>query len=134
MGGFSLDGYYGRVPCPHCGSIDCAGFSRNHLICCYTKGNPIVSETALRQSAQKHNMTTYRTFKESGWELHEFTYVNEGFEGHFKISDVELYNEDYGVRGVCPNLKIARAFAKANKNNWSAYYKSEERCNYERRY
>ena len=59
MAGFGLDGYLDRVPCPHCGSTDCAGYridslNRAYLICCDT--NKTVSEKALTASAEKNGL------------------------------------------------------------------------------
>lgn len=54
MVGFGLDGFEGRVPCPHCGSTDCCGVDKDKLICVHTKKT--VNFKQLRESAKKHRM------------------------------------------------------------------------------
>lgn len=59
MAGWGVKGYVGRVPCPHCGSTDCAGYDRPasepgaRSICCKTL-KP-VGGRALVASAKAHN-------------------------------------------------------------------------------
>ena len=47
MAGFGLDGFFGRVPCPHGKSTDCCGIrgtrEERQLICCY-KGKVMTVE------------------------------------------------------------------------------------------
>lgn len=128
MGGFGLEGVYGRIPCPHCGSTDCMGIAGTHpdneLICSYK--DKVVTEKQLERQAKKHKMTRYDIVEAgNGWQLNVFTFVSEDFQSWFQPGQVELYNERYGTRGTCPDLETAKKFAEANKNNLAAYYKGE---------
>lgn len=124
MGGFALDGVYGRVPCPHCGSTDCMCFGDDYLYCGETRKR--VSATALDKSAKEHNMTRYSTTKVGEWELHKFTHIGTGKHAYDFVEEgnVELYNERHGVRGTCPDMKTAKAFVKEHLNNYAAYYRA----------
>ncbi len=120
MGGFGLDGYFGRVPCPHCGSTDCCGFSGNELICCATKR--IVSAEQLRRSAEKHRLATYLSERDHhGWELQ----IVQRPDRWSPAGRVYLRNEEYGCRGETDSLEKARAFVKQNARHLSAYLREE---------
>jgi len=121
MGGFGLDGFYGRVPCPYCGSTGCGIYGKARFFC--GKTYKTVNEADLRKSAEKHKLTTYIYHHFFGWDLHEFTYVNSDFSNIYKVGEVELHNK-YGYRGLCPNLKTAREFVSANRNNFRAYFRN----------
>jgi hypothetical protein len=57
MAGFKLDGYEGRIICPHCESIDCAGYRGETLIC--SKTGRKVTNAELRASGERYNNGTY---------------------------------------------------------------------------
>jgi len=59
MAGFSHTDFIGPVPCPHCGSLDCAGITegaagQDRLVCSTTQKT--VTEQQLRQSALAHGL------------------------------------------------------------------------------
>jgi|SRR5947209_17523440 len=62
MGGFSLEGFEGRVPCPHCSDTDCAGLigrrGRKVLGCC--RAQRPVTTRQLRESATANGLVAYR--------------------------------------------------------------------------
>jgi len=120
MGGFCLDGYCGRIPCPHCGSTDCMMFGDDKLLC--NEKRKVVSEAALRRQAEKHQLTKYDIVLCEGWELQVMTRVNQADAGWYKVGQVQLYNDKHGCKGVCPDLATAQEFAKRVKNNFRAHY------------
>lgn len=72
MVGWGLDGYEGRIPCPHCGSTDCTGTKTvkggRVSICCITQKR--VTEKQLRESAEKHGMKKIKeTCEDCGEEI-----------------------------------------------------------------
>ncbi len=124
MGGFSLDGVYGRIPCPHCGSTDCMGILNDALVCS-KKEKPVTAELLWAQ-AQKHDLSLYESILPPGleWEFHLCVHVGKD-DRHNRLGEVELYNESHGVRGVCPDLATARLFVATFGQDTSAYYKPE---------
>ena len=55
MAGFILNGYVGRIPCPHCGSTDCAGLRVLGSLTCVRTGKR-VTESQLEKMARKHKI------------------------------------------------------------------------------
>lgn len=130
MAGFSIDGFMGRVPCPHCEKnhcfcelTDCCGIDGvgegSRLICIHY--NKVVSAAGLERQAKKHNLTRYNQIDENyGWKLQVITDVFG--KDFYKKGEVELYNLEYGARGTCPNLDVAKQFVANHRGNLSAYY------------
>lgn len=123
MAGFSLEGVYYRIPCPYCRSTDCCGISADgqHLICGYTA--KVVTAEMLQLQAGKHGMTRYQLIEAGGgWYFRLFTFVTDEDASWVQIGNVELYNETYGVRGLCPDMPTAQVFVQAHPSNLSASY------------
>jgi len=123
MGGFHLDGYYGRIPCPHCGGTDCFAIDDdNKLICSDMRS--VVTAQQLEKQAKEHEMTEYLLlYAGHGWWFHVFTFVSEEFANWFEIGNVELFVEGKGVRGLCPSHEVAKTFVEKNQWNHEAYYR-----------
>ena len=120
MAGFGLEGYFGRVPCPHCSSTDCCGINHNELYCCKTKLT--VSAKQLRQSAEKHRLATYLSERDhNGWELQ----IVKRPDRWNPAGMVYLRNDEYGCRGETSSLEKARAFVQKNAGNRAAYLREE---------
>lgn len=97
MAGFVLDGYEGRIPCPHCGSTDCCGrkeFKRGPELICVSTGKR-VSTKALMESAKKHGMK-----KKANNML-------------FKAKTVEK------IKSENPTLSIDKVYETHQAENWS---------------
>ena len=58
MAGFGLEGIEQRIPCPHCGSIDCCGIGEDkrgqYLMCITTKKRVTLKQ--LEESAFIHGL------------------------------------------------------------------------------
>lgn len=132
MAGYGLDGYAGRVPCPHCGSTDCCGIKGSgedgYLICCKTDKR--VSATQLEQSAKDHDMSRYKASNYKGWEIHTYFYVGESDQTHGRlhIGAADIHSLAWKYRGTLHSVEAAKKFIDLYGGNQMSYAGSYRKC------
>ncbi len=100
--GYTLPGYYGVIPCPHCGTKDCCsvrpyrgpkGRKFFNLVCINTQKK--VTPAQVRLQAERHKLSKYVTHVlGGGWTAHEFTFVSEKNQGHTQVGTYEVHDPD----------------------------------------
>ena len=115
MGGFRFGGFFGRVPCPHCGSTDCAasepaGDARRHI--CVRTRKP-VDDNQLLAAAAAAGLARYREVPlAGGWTGLEVTSGDR--DGIYVPGSVVLQHDRTGARGTAPTIEAATDFAQRN--------------------
>ena len=97
MGGFSLAGFEGRIPCPHCSDTDCAGLighrGRSVLGCC--REQLPVTARQLRESATANGLVAYRKVAAfDGVVINLRKNPEPGTPSYFAMSDAHGYLGD----------------------------------------
>jgi hypothetical protein len=111
MAGISIEGFIGRVTCPHCGDTDCCGYDGDALICCKTGKR--FNDAGLRASARAAKLPEYTEHQlANGWTGKVIT--SQG-QGQHPAGAVHLHSEK-GHRGVAPTLEAAQAFAESHQD------------------
>lgn len=114
MAGFSRVGAYGRIPCPHCNSDDCAGVSGKHLVCAST--GKIVSDRLMRKQIAEFDLSRYKRYRIGSWEMRVCTYrgANE-WDKTLQVGAADLYNDHY-FKGRFADAAAAKRFMRVFHN------------------